>query len=234
MRRVEAVLWSSLVALGPGCSQEETAAPRTAEVANTGGAPATATGDDFALPQEELARKKDSIKLKGNLIVEGYTEGLLQIDVFRDVEGNQKPITNARFKSPGPFEMFLPAGSTSVQLVAVLDVKSDGPDRADPKGEYSGNPLQVSGTEVQGVDITIDKNNVRPPPPDRTASQGQPQDIDEDDSAGSGEVVIGPDGTRAAAPTGAAPAGDPASPSAGVPPAAPAGGSAVPTAAAPK
>ena len=131
---------------------------------------ASSQGGAFAVPQEELARKKDAIKVKGTISVEGYESGLLQIDVTKPVEGDEKlprgvpPLTVARFKSPGPFELLLPAGTEAVNLSVILDLKGDGPSAEDPKAAFEGNPLTISGSEVEGVELKVSASEVEPPP----------------------------------------------------------------------
>lgn len=116
----------------------------------------------FAVPQEELATKKDIPKLTGTITVSGYGQGLLQMDVLLPKDGssvpaNTPPITVARFKSPGPYEVLIPPGATEVGLVLILDLKGNGPDAEDPKLPYPKNPVKIEGPTVSGIDFVLDK-----------------------------------------------------------------------------
>lgn len=116
----------------------------------------------FAVPQEELSTKKDIPKLTGTITVSGYGQGLLQMDVLLPQDGNPvppntPPITVARFKSPGPYEVLIPPGAKEVGLVLILDLKGNGPDAEDPKLPYPKNPVKIDGLLTSGIDFVLDK-----------------------------------------------------------------------------
>lgn len=149
----------------------------------------------MAVPQEELARAERVVHVRGTLVVDGYTEGRLQIDVFRKAAGPQRPVTTARFNAPGEFDVLLPAGVGKVELMGILDIAGDGPDREDPRSPYSGNPITVETADIKGIELRIDKAAVMPTPPLHQPPQpnegaGQPA-IDTDDSE---EILLRPDG----------------------------------------
>lgn len=155
----------------------------TVSQGSTGGeaAPDAPPSQNYAVPQEELARTADAIKLTGNIIVKDYTIGLLQIDATLPVDGaaapphGVPPITVARFPAPGEFSMYLPPKTEAVNLALILDLKGDGPDAEDPKLVYEKNPIEIDGDTVTGIEMVIDSTQVAlppsPPPKDGIATE---------------------------------------------------------------
>lgn len=204
-----------------GCPQPEgTQSAGDTSNSASGGASAVSAGDgsdarvaaNFAVPQEELVRSPDAIKVSGTITIKDFAEGLLQIDVTPPTTGSVQPITVARFKSSGPFELYLPPTATEVNLTAILDLKGNGPDAEDPKASYSGNPLKVTGKEITGIELTIDKGGlVQPPPVDPSSTlttvAPTPSGTPAPGVPTSGETIINGDSSRAGS---AAPASSPA------------------------
>ncbi len=124
----------------------------------------------FAYPQEELARMPDAPRISGTITVEGYTGGVLQIDVTLPVEGETSssrgvpPITVFRQNTPGPYELYLPPGTEAVNLSLILDIKGNGPDAEDPKLIYEQNPITIAEPVVSGIDMVIDSAAAALPP----------------------------------------------------------------------
>lgn len=139
---------------------------------------------DYAVPQEELVLTPSSaMKVTGTIQVTGAEAGLLQIDVLpANAEGGMSngvaPITVARFKSPGPYELLVPLKAEKVFLVLNLDLKGDGPDAADPRASYEKNPLVVrkdGATDINFVlDATQPQKDAPPVPPPGTDVGGAP------------------------------------------------------------
>jgi hypothetical protein len=208
---------------------------------NAGGGDPQQASNQIATPQDVLERTADAIKLTGTIVVKDYESGLLQVDVTLPVEGNANPpqgippITVARYKTPGPFTLYLPPGTKAVNLSIFLDLKGDGPDARDPKAVYAGNPIKIDGRSVSGIELTVDKTpGALPPtpPPDQSgagsgsAGAGSGRGIDALSAltAGTGSGSAAPaSGTSPAPAAGTSPApaaGPAAAPAAGTSPAA--------------
>jgi len=127
-------------------------------------------------PQEELAKRKDALKISGIVEVPGYKSGTIQIDVYypNRVQEGHGPLTTAHFKAPGAYELLLPPEVKQVSLMAILDFDSNGPDASDATAEYVANPVHVHETSI-GLNFTIDKDNVKAPPP-KTSSRTESAD----------------------------------------------------------
>lgn len=177
---------------------------------------------NFAVPQEELAKKSDAVKATGTITVKGYNSGLLQIDVVQaPKEGSAAlgtpPVTVARFKAPGPYELLLPPGAGPVNLNLILDLKGNGPDSEDPRLAYDKNPVVVGTTPITGLDFLLDKDavesgksNVAPPgssPPGESDPTGGKAPAAPGAGGGDGG------GGQGAAPAGGAPSGGGGNPS---------------------
>ncbi len=55
-----------------------------------------------------------------------------------------------RYPRVGPFRLDVRGGHDSVLLVAYHDLAGDGPSADDPRFEYEGNPIDLSGGETVG------------------------------------------------------------------------------------
>lgn len=181
MKLVKGLVWAALSgAILTGC-------PKPMEVSEDGGAadaevktsvaekgeePA-AEQNVFAVPQESLANDETALKVTGTITIEGYEKGNIQLDVTRAKAGSKsvQPVTIARYKSPGPFTLYLPAGTREVYLYTFLDIGSDGPTVDDPRGEYADNPLALDGAGKDGISLIIDMANVQQPPPEDRSPQ---------------------------------------------------------------
>lgn len=158
----------------------------------------SASENVFAVPQESLRDEPSAIKVSGEIVIEGYEKGIIQVDVTRSSAGGKgvQPVTIARFKQPGPFELLLPKGTEKAYLYAFLDIEANGPTIDDPRGEYADNPVKLGGKSVDGITIAIDINNIQKPPP---ADQGGGQLSGIEAGTGEGDRAANPAGTADAA-----------------------------------
>lgn len=123
--------------------------------------------------QAHLANRKDIYLLKGEVVVPSYTGGLLQLDAFPvGVDRSQQgPLTSVQLKGPGVFELRLPQTLGAVELFAVLDVESNGPDKTDVTQALANNPLPLSLDKpiIEGLRIEL-----TPPDPNKRTSVRPP------------------------------------------------------------
>lgn len=155
----------------------------------------------FALPQEAMKGKDAATTIKGEVVIEGYQEGLIQIDITKAADGPQKPVTNLRLEKPGPFEIYVPKNLGKTQITAILDIKKDGPGREDPRGEPSENPLTIKADGVEGLVITIDMANIQstpplnqPPQPVDPNAPKEAKGVDNISDDEGSEIFLSPDG----------------------------------------
>lgn len=204
---------SLLVLLLAGCPADPT--PVASSSGGPGG-PASQGGGgagDPALGQDRLREDPNAVKLEGTFAVEGYTKGRLQVDVFAagDATKGRGPLTSVPFEGPGPYVLYLPASVGQVDLVAMVDVDSDGPNAGDLVKAHPDNPISVKPTT--GVDFQFTPADVRGLPP-TAAGEGAPPWQE-----GQGSPPA-PEGSPTPAPPGSP---EPAPEEGGAPPA-PAGG----------
>jgi len=204
------------VAMG-GCSDQESAKTDSLSAgadrdqgADNNSDPGAGNNGAFAIPQDVLAKMEDAIKLSGTITITDYSSGLIQIDVTKAIDGDAPtqgvpPISVARFKSPGPFELFLPPETESVNLTLILDVEGDGPGSGDPQLSYDKNPVAISGSEVTGIDFLLEKIEVESqpsPPPDRSAGDAQAKATEDAADGASPEAAPATDASSTETSTG--------------------------------
>lgn len=247
-------LWGvGLAVLATGCGNSTPelpaagGAPGPLDAAAQGGQGAGGAGTTtaqegvFAVPQEELSTMKDAIKVTGTITVQGYANGLLQIDATKPVASAEPvqgipPVTVARYKSPGPYELFLPPGLKEVTLNLILDIKGNGPDSEDPKLTYTQNPLKLEGAKLTGIDFVLDKTTIEAAAasaPNPEVANPPPQAEGQPAPAGGADAAVAPSGAASAPAGGASTMGSAAPAAAPAAPAATAPSAAAPSAAAP-
>lgn len=158
----------------------------SAATPNAGGASGAPTGDAAGAPaaggsggggstaadQATLSKTEGAVKVKGTIVVPGYEKGQIQVDVHGPAADRSKgdpPLTVVRVPAPGDFEIFLPPGTASVKLSAILDYEGNGPDSTDINLEYPGNPVDTS-SGTAAVTITINRDTT--PGADTTTTTG--------------------------------------------------------------
>lgn len=173
-------------------------------------------GGSGAPDQATLATAEGSIKLGGMVEVPGWEKGQIQIDVHTATAkraNGDAPVAVIRIAQPGPFELYLPKGTDAIQLSAILDYESNGPDANDISMDYPGNPVSLADG-VPTITITINRDTT--PNPNAGAASGSPAPTDP--AAGGGAAPADPAAAGGAAPSdpaaagGAAPAPAPAAP----------------------
>ncbi len=166
--------WILVTLLVPGCTDSSKGpAQEPSDDGETAAVSGPVPGRNY--PQRELAKRKDSIEISGNLSVPGYEKGIIQIDVYlptHHIEG-KTPLTTKQFPKPGPWSLLLPAGTEEVQIYAILDFDGDGPSAVDATAEYPGNPIDVRKQRT-GIDFELDKHNTKLPPPSGSGDQDRP------------------------------------------------------------
>lgn len=125
--------------------------------------------------QTELDRKRHGTKLQGVIEVPGYEKGFIHIDVFEPGADpvRDRPITKTRIDKPGPFVVYLPKGTTSVDVRGILDLAGDGPTYDDAFCIFSGNPVAVS-KGMAPITFIMDKNAHNKPPPGMDGNGDKP------------------------------------------------------------
>jgi hypothetical protein len=175
-------------------------------------------GGSGAPDQSTLATAEGSIKLGGTVEVPGWEKGQIQIDVHTATAkraNGDAPVAVIRIAQPGPFELYLPKGTEAIQLSAILDYESNGPDANDISMDYPGNPVSLADG-IPSITITINRDTT--PNPNAGAASGSPAPTDPAAAGGAAAPVDPAAAGGAAAPVdpaaagGAAPAPAPAAP----------------------
>ena len=131
---------------------------------------AGAAGGQGPPPGPPPAPTGPSVLVKGTVEFEGYTGGPIQIDIMdgpsTGPSGSQpKVVTLERLDKPGEFEIRVAANAGEIYLQAFNDADENGrPDREDPRGEFSDNPVEVEDEDVAGVLLTLSVEKQPPPP----------------------------------------------------------------------
>lgn len=129
------------------------------------------SGDEVPMGAPPLPDGVKGVHIKGQVIFPGYKTGHIQIDVAdRGMKGGNrgaqpKIIQLYRMEKPGAFDIEVPVNQGEVHLSAFNDENRDGrPSREEPRGSASGNPFAVKDADVSGVEITIEREQIPPPP----------------------------------------------------------------------
>ena len=166
-------MWlTTLLACPPAEEVVETtqdAATPTATAAPEGKAPDVVVNqDEQPTPpptQASLKESEDALKIHGTMQIPDYSKGRIQIDVMKSgsIGEGSTPIMAVPFEQPGPYEMWLPADVEKVDLVAILDFESDGPDYKDVILPHPDNPITLGETTEVNWRLSTDPTQAEPP-----------------------------------------------------------------------
>ncbi len=97
------------------------------------------------------------VTVSGTLSAPGIEGAVIDVDVFAvDPQGHGGRRYLGKLKSePGAFSLEVPRNFGAIELEAIIDEASDGPTPGDPRGVYTGNPLQIGTVDLAGVDIVV-------------------------------------------------------------------------------
>ena len=101
------------------------------------------------------------LPVEGVLSIPGFTGGTIQLDIWADPATRHELVFVMRYRAPGAFRGFVPAGTSQILLLFFLDEDGDG--MADRRYEYTGNPLTLTASGVSGLDIHIEPGDWQDP-----------------------------------------------------------------------
>ncbi len=109
-----------------------------------------------------------SVTISGTVSYGDYQKGLLRVDIFdgdqTDFSAHPSVLAMEQMGAPGTFSVSVPRSAGKVWISAFNDANQNNrPDPDDPTGFFSGNPLMVAETDIDGIEITLQR---RPPPPE--------------------------------------------------------------------
>ena len=100
----------------------------------------------------------DTVTLSGTLLWEGAEPGaIIDLDLFRpsNTAGGGREMLGKLKLPAGEFAFEAPTDFGLLVLEAFVDIDGNGPGHGDPMGTYTGNPLSISGRDINGIQIQL-------------------------------------------------------------------------------
>ena len=109
-------------------------------------------------PFDKECAEKRCVTLTGTIKVQGEAKAGVDLDCFvpdSSTPAGRKLVNKVKLAGPGAYTMKVPAKLGQLSLVAFMDLENDGPDRSDPQGGYSGNPIEIKDKDLENIDIEL-------------------------------------------------------------------------------
>lgn len=121
------------------------------------GAAAPSGGGSGGIAEALFDDLSDPVVVRGTITAPDHPGAVVDIDVFAiDAKGHGGRRFLGKLKtSPGPWSFQAPRSFGQIELEAMIDENSDGPTPGDPRGVFAGNPLNIGGDDIDGIDIEV-------------------------------------------------------------------------------